>query len=193
MKGLIRPDMKNEELSKLTQTNAKVWDSVAERHYKSYHIDKLLNKKSLLDDSVKKEVGNVVGKDLIHLFCHIGTDTLSWALEGASVTGVDISGESLKYARRLSSKMEIEADFVESDILDLRQVIRKKFDLVFASTGVLCWIPDLKYFTDTVRFLLKDNGYFYILDGHPFRNMLYSEEEDKITNSIYTSYFALSP
>jgi len=35
------------------------------------------------------EVGPVAGKRLLHLQCHIGLDTLSWARLGAQVTGVE--------------------------------------------------------------------------------------------------------
>ncbi len=63
------------------------------------------------------------GKSLVHLLCHIGTDTLSWALLGAQVTGVDISPVSLQYARELAGKMNLKADFIESDIMEAAQVV----------------------------------------------------------------------
>jgi len=37
----------------------------------------------------RAEVGDVAGKKLLHLQCHFGLDTLSWARLGAQVTGVD--------------------------------------------------------------------------------------------------------
>jgi 23S rRNA G2069 N7-methylase RlmK/C1962 C5-methylase RlmI len=97
----------------------------------NYHIDTLLAGKPLLNDLIRKEVGDVRGKSLVHLLCHIGTDTLSWALLGAEVTGIDISSESLKYARQLARRMGIEADFIEADIMDVKEKIKKKYDLVF--------------------------------------------------------------
>src|SRR5215204_6209229 len=36
-----------------------------------------------------EEVGDVTGKELMHLQCHFGIDTLSWARRGARVTGFD--------------------------------------------------------------------------------------------------------
>ena len=44
------------------------------------------------------ELGPVSGRDLIHLQCHLGTDTLSWARRGARVVGLDFSPASLKIA-----------------------------------------------------------------------------------------------
>lgn len=175
-------------MTTMTQSNKKRWDGLAETHYKNYHIDKLLAGTPLLNDLIKKEVGDVKGKSLIHLLCHIGTDTLSWALLGARVTGVDISSESLKYARKLADRMEIEADFIESDIMDVKEKIDEKYDIVFSSTGVLCWLPDIQRYAQTVRHLLHDDGFFYILDGHPFRNVLL-DETGSMGNTIQGNYF----
>ncbi len=162
-------------VSKFTQSNKAGWDGLAETHYRNYHTDRLLAGKPLLNEVIKSEVGEVTGKELVHLLCHIGTDTLSWALLGASVTGIDISSESLKYARKLADKMGIEADFIEADIMEVRNKVQSKYDLAFCSTGVLCWLPDVKSFAQTVRHLLNDGGIFYIYEGHPFLSALTDE------------------
>jgi SAM-dependent methyltransferase len=161
-----------QQMNRMTQANKKGWDGLARTHYKTYHIERLVAGKPLLNDLVREEVGDVRGKSLVHLLCHIGTDTLSWALLGAKVTGVDISPVSLQYARKLAKKMGIQADFIESDIMEARHTIKAKFDIAFSSTGVLCWIPDIRVYAQTVRQLLKDDGFFYIFDGHPFRNVM---------------------
>lgn len=120
----------------------------------------------------------------------IGTDTLSWALLGARVTGIDISTESLKYARRLSQRMGIEADFIEADVMQVMDKVRSKFDIAFSLTGVLCWIPDIQRYAQTVRHLLNDDGFFYIFDGHPFRSVLLDETgETGATQVIRGNYF----
>ena len=71
----------------MTQSNKKGWDGLAEAHYKNYHTEKLIAGEPLLNELIKKEVGDVKDKSLVHLLCHIGTDTLSWALLGARVPG----------------------------------------------------------------------------------------------------------
>lgn len=50
-----------------------------------------------------QRLGGVAGRRLVHLQCHIGTDTLSWAKLGAQVTGVDFSPAALAAARRLAA------------------------------------------------------------------------------------------
>lgn len=175
-------------MNEMTNANKKAWDRLAESHFKRYDIDRLLNGEPLLDPLIIKEVGDVKGKQLCHLLCHIGTDTLSWALLGAQVTGVDISPESLKYARLLADRMGIDARFVESDVMEAGKKLDEKFDVVFASTGVLCWIPDIKKLAAEVKGLLREGGSFYLYDGHPFRNLLL-DEEGNFSDQVKGDYF----
>ena len=176
-------------MSKMTQANKQGWDGLAETHYQNYHIDKLISGTPLLNELITKEVGDVKGKSLVHLLCHIGTDTLSWALLGAKVTGIDISPESLKYARLLANRMGIEADFIESDVMDVREKVQEKYDIVFSSTGVLCWLPDIQRYAQTVRHLLHPRGIFYIFDGHPFRSVLLDDSGSLGSITIQGDYF----
>jgi SAM-dependent methyltransferase len=176
-------------MNEMTQSNKAGWDGLAATHYKNYHIPRLLSGEPLLSSLIQHEVGDVEGKSLVHLLCHIGTDTLSWALLGARVTGIDISPESLKFARRLAQKMRIDADFIEADILNVMDTVHQKFDIAFSSTGVLCWIPDINRYARTVRHLLNDGGFFYLLDGHPFRNVLLDEQGEYVDNTIRGDYF----
>jgi SAM-dependent methyltransferase len=179
----------NADMKKKTAANRKGWDGLAATHYQTYHIERLLAGDPLLCDVIRKEVGDVKGKSLVHLLCHIGTDTLSWALLGAEVTGVDISPEALSYARKLAERMSIKARFIESDILDVSRLVMGKYEIAFSSTGVLCWLPDIQAFARAVRGLLHDGGFFYILDGHPFRNVLLDEDGNFSTDRIQGDYF----
>src|SRR3954453_15889981 len=62
----------------------------------------------------------LAGLDVLHLQCHIGTDTLSLARLGARVTGLDFSPASLGVARRLADEARLEIAWVESDVLAAR-------------------------------------------------------------------------
>jgi SAM-dependent methyltransferase len=173
----------------MTQANRVGWDGLAEAHYRNYHTAKLIAGEPLLNDVIRREVGDVRDRSLVHLLCHIGTDTLSWALLGARVTGIDISPESLKRARMLADQMGLQAEFVEADVMDVMDKVHRKFDVVFSSTGVLCWLPDIERYAATVRHLLNDDGFFYILDGHPFRSMLASEAGPEGKSTVEGDYF----
>ncbi len=148
------------------------WDEVAPVHLRSYGIEGLLAGISRIDAVQKAELYPVAGMDLIHLQCHIGTDTLSLALDGASVTGVDFSGESVAIARDLASRMGLKAEFIQANVLDLVPLVSRQYDIVYTSKGVLCWIRDIDRWANTIASLLKSGGTFYILESHPVVSML---------------------
>jgi SAM-dependent methyltransferase len=116
-----------------------------------------------------EELGDVKGKELLHLQCHFGLDTLSWARRGAKVTGIDLSPEGVRAARALSQECGVPGEFVCSDLYDVRSALPKAsaFDIVFTSYGVICWLPDLVRWAEIIAYYLKPGGVFYIAEAHP--------------------------
>ncbi len=162
------------------ETNRAHWDEIAPVHLKSYNIDRLLAGESLIDSIQRQELYPVKGKDLIHLQCHIGTDTLSLALDGANVTGVDFSARSIAIARELSARMGLNVNFIEANVLDLPDIISTKYEIVYTSMGVLTWISSIEKWARTIAFLLKDNGIFYMLESHPSSFMFDDTHEGEL-------------
>jgi SAM-dependent methyltransferase len=119
-----------------------------------------------------EELGDVSGKSLLHLQCHFGMDTLSWARLGARVAGVDFSDEAIELARSLSSELNIAAEFVRSNVYDLPRALDGEFDIVYTSYGVLSWLPDLDGWAQVVAHFLKPGGTFYMVEFHPFLGMI---------------------
>ncbi len=149
----------------------KMWDEFAKVNYQSevYQTKEFLKGKTSLNSIELDELGKFVkGKSLLHLQCHFGLDTLSWARQGAKVTGVDISGKAINLARQLAKNAKIEATFVESNIYDLPKNLDEKYDIVFTSYGVLCWLNDLKRWAEIIAQFLKLGGIFYIAEFHRF-------------------------
>jgi SAM-dependent methyltransferase len=151
------------------ETNRAYWDEVTPLHVASdfYDVASFKAGRSRLHSIERTEVGDVVGKTLLHLQCHFGMDTLSWAREGAIVTGVDFSPVAIATARSLSSELAIEARFIESNIYDLPDVLSGSFDVVFASYGVVCWLPDFPAWARVAASFVKPGGCFYLIDAHP--------------------------
>ena len=114
------------------------------------------------------EVGDVRGKTLLHLQCHFGLDTLSWAREGAIVTGVDFSKPAIETARALASETGVNARFIVSEICELPEKLSEQFDIVFTSYGVLYWLPDLRRWAEVAARFVRAGGTFYIVEFHPF-------------------------
>ena len=64
-------------------------------------------------------LGSIADLDVVHLQCHIGTDTLSLPRLGArSVTGLDFSRPALEAATRLAVDCGASIDYVESELYD---------------------------------------------------------------------------
>jgi SAM-dependent methyltransferase len=170
------------------ETNKGLWDGWAKINFGSemYDVEGFKSGKTSLRATELEELGDVSGKSLLHLQCHFGLDTMSWAREGARVTGVDISDEAISLARSISEELGIEATFILSNIYDLPDVLDGKFDIVFTSYGTLCWLPDLKKWAELVKRYLKPGGTFYMVNGHPLSATL-DEEGEKITKSYFYS------
>ena len=175
------------------ETNRLFWDEAVAIHVASQFYDVAsfkAGKSSLLPVEVE-EVGDVRGKSLLHLQCHFGMDTLSWARAGATVTGVDYSLPAIEQARMLASELSIDARFVHSNVLDLPGALDGAFDIVFASYGVLIWIPDLRAWGRVAAHFLKPGGVFYLADGHPAIGMFELGKPDHPT--VRHSYFRGGP
>lgn len=131
---------------------------------------------------------DITGLDIVHLQCHIATDTISLARRGAkSVTGLDFSPASLKEARRLadSAARGEKLKFVEGSVYDALSLLKPaSFDMVFTGIGALCWLPDIRGWAHIVASLLKPGGRFFIREGHP---MLWAMD-DAITDRIQVGY-----
>jgi SAM-dependent methyltransferase len=157
------------------EANKRAWATIAEDHYQTFY-ERLSRQESTLGPTVRRELGDVAGKKVIHLQCNTGADTLSLARLGAEVTGVDLVPENVHVARRLAADLGVTtARFIESNVLALAGSHHEKYDVVFTTEGVLCWLPDLSQWARTVRHLLADNGFLYLLDSHPFF-MVWDEE-----------------
>src|SRR5271167_3604075 len=54
---------------------------------------------------VEDELGPVAGLRILHLQCHIGTDSLALAQRGAEVVGLDFSAAAIEAARGLAAEL----------------------------------------------------------------------------------------
>ena len=170
--------------------NRELWNELTPIHARSefYDVEGFKAGKSTLKSIELEELGEVSGKSLLHLQCHFGLDTLSWARLGARVTGVDFSDKAIDLARSLSKELGIEANFICSDIYDLPETLDADFDVVFTSYGVLCWLPDLRRWAEIIAHFLKTGGTFYMVADHPLANV-FENPEDVSELKVTYSYF----
>lgn len=166
-------------MNEFERANQAHWNALVPIHARSdfYDVAGFKAGKTALMPVEREEVGDVTGKRLLHLQCHFGLDTLSWARLGAEVTGVDYSDEGIAVARSLSVETGLPARFVLSSVYELPQVLSGEFDIVFTSYGVLCWLPDLGRWAQVIAHFLRPGGFFYIVEGHPFAGVFYNEPD----------------
>ena len=114
-------------------------------------------------------LGRLDGLDVVHLQCHIGTDTVSLARLGArSVTGLDFSPAALAAGRALATRAGAAVTFVESDVYDAGTALgHERFDVVYTGIGALCWLPSVTRWATVVAALLRPGGRLFIREAHP--------------------------
>lgn len=182
-------------MDKYLSANKAHWNDMVEPHVRSefYDVDGFKKGHSTLDRIVLDGVGDVKGKTLLHLQCHFGLDTLSFARLGAEVTGIDFAPKAIKHARALAQELGIPATFICSDIYDLPNQLSTEegFDVVFTSQGVLCWLPDLGRWAQVIAHFLKPGGFFFIQESHPMSHIF--DDENPTELRIRYPYFHKGP
>jgi len=151
------------------EINRRTWDTWADIHFESefYGVEAFRRGELSLPGIDRSALEPVTGLRLLHLQCHFGMDTLSWARLGADVTGVDFSPRAIALARRLADECGVAAAFVEADVYATPERVTGRFDRVVATAGVLPWLPDLQRWGAVVARMLKPGGRFYLREFHP--------------------------
>lgn len=170
--------------------NQSTWNDKVATHVASefYDMDGFLKGKSTLNEIELALLGDVSGKKILHLQCHFGQDTLSLARLGAKVTGIDLSNKAIEKANELASILNLEAQFICSDVYQSTKVLNEKFDVVFTSYGTIGWLPDLDKWAKVIAHFLKPNGKFIMADFHP---VVWMYDDDFKT--VFYNYFNVEP
>lgn len=155
------------------------WNERADVHASSqmYDVDGFLADPERISTVVRNDLSvlephlsgtGVRGRSLLHLQCHIGTDTISWARLGAvDVHGVDLSPNSLRHASRIAVADGREIRWLEGDVRFASSLVDRSFDVVVTSVGTIAWLPELGDWARSIHDLLVPGGVFMIRDDHP--------------------------
>jgi len=150
--------------------NREAWDDLARLHATSrfYDLPDIVAGASHLCPWEEDELGPVHGLDLLHLQCHIGTDTVAWARKGARCVGLDFSADALAVAETLARDCGLTVGWVQSDVYEADDALDgRTFDVVYTSFGALGWLPDLDPWAEVVHNLLRPGGVLYVAEIHP--------------------------
>jgi SAM-dependent methyltransferase len=153
------------------EVNRQNWDERATIHARDttgdYMLDRFRGGEDALHTIEAAELGDISGKRVLHLQCHIGRDTLCLVRRGAVATGLDFSGAALDVAPRLAEETGLQATFVQGAVDDAPRLTPGPFDLVFTTWGTLCWLPDLTVWARVIASALAPGGELYCADAHP--------------------------
>lgn len=174
--------------------NRASWDDRVAFHAASdgYRVEAIATDPQAISGVVdwdRELVGDVTGKSVLHLQCHIGTDTVSWGKLGArEVVGYDFSQPALDVAADLAQRADVAARWYQGDLYDAPTVIGDEaFDLVYTGVGAICWLPDIRRWAEVVGHFVPPGGQFFIRECHPVLSALDYEDPERI--SIIYPYF----
>jgi SAM-dependent methyltransferase len=186
-------------VSDYEEVNRANWDERVPAHIASpdYAVARFVSDPAFISDVVRFDLprlGDIAGLRGAHLQCHIGTDTVSLARLGASMTGLDFSAPAVSAARALASSTGASATFVQAEVYAAAEVLgRGGFDLVYTGIGALCWLPDIRRWAGVVAALLRPGGRLFMREGHPVLWTLDDERDDDLLVARYPYFEQAEP
>ena len=127
----------------------------------------------------------------VHLQCAAGHDTLSLINLGAKkVIGVDISDKMIELAREKSRRLNMNAEWINADVLDLPKKLDGVADLVYTGRGALNWIMNIDVWAKAIFRTLKEGGRLYVFEGHPMTFFFDMSKETLQLDLEFEGYFS---
>jgi SAM-dependent methyltransferase len=169
------------------ELNRLAWDERVPLHVGSafYDTETFLAGRSSLRAFELEEIGVLAGKSLLHLQCHFGQDSLSWARQGARVTGLDFSEPAIAQARRLATEVGVDAEFAVANVYDAPEAVGgRTFDVVYTGLGALVWLPDIPRWAAVCASLVAPGGFLYLAEFHPIMDVF---DDDRL--EVVEPYF----
>jgi SAM-dependent methyltransferase len=167
--------------------NREFWDERVPLHTSSdfYDVEGFKAGREPLETFELEDLGDVSGRSLVHLQCHFGLDTLSWARHGARVTGLDFSAPAIEAARKLAADIGVKADFVCADVYDAPAALGgPSFEIVYVNVGAINWLPDIRRWAGVVSALLNPSGVLYMKEVHPF-SWVFGDDDLTVENDYF--------
>jgi SAM-dependent methyltransferase len=171
----------------LSDVNRAFWDERVPIHTTSdfYDVEGFLGGATALRPFEPEELGDVRGLSLVHLQCHFGLDTLSWARLGAEVTGLDFSAPAMEAAAGLTERAGLQADWVVSDVMRADEALGgRRFDVVYTGLGALNWLDDIDRWANVVTSLIAPGGRLYLVEFHPVTE-IFGDDDLTVENGYF--------
>ncbi len=159
------------------------WDERVAGHIDGYKVHRYLDDPEHMSDIVMFDVdrlGDITGLEVLHMQCHIATDTITLARLGANVTGLDFAPSAIAAAEEMFAKTGTPGRFVTSELYDAPAALGEQFDLVYTGVGAINWLPDIDGWAGVVDHFVKPGGRLFMTEGHPVAWALDQDREDHL-------------
>src|SRR6266568_312206 len=138
------------------------YDEVADQYSRALDPEGL----GLVDPVLTELIGEVARQEVLSLACGQGQDARLLARLGATVTGVDVSSEMLRYARAHEAADPRGIVYVQGDAQDLEVFPSGSFEGVVCHLALMD-IPQLAAAVQSVSRVLREQGWFVFSIVHP--------------------------
>ncbi len=161
-----------------TEQNRRAWNEIAEVRQRGFPPASFFAAgNSVLGPQALAAIPDARGQRLLHLQCSTGEDTLSWAVAGATATGVDISEIQIALAAEKAAAAGLDVRFIAADVYALPDELQRgSFDYVYTGGGALMWLPDIARWAQIVAAALRPGGRLVLLEIHPVALCLWVTE-----------------
>ena len=159
------------------------WDDRVAGHIDGYRMDRYLDNPDHMSDIVmfdRDRLGDLTGKKVLHLQCHIASDTITLARLGAEVTGIDFAPSAIAAARDLFARTDTPGRFIESEVYDAPAALDEQFDMVYTGVGAINWLPNIDGWAGVVDHFVKPGGRLFMTEGHPVAWALDQDRDDRL-------------
>jgi ubiquinone/menaquinone biosynthesis C-methylase UbiE len=174
----------NQEVREFWNKVAADWDIQVKDNGDS---NRILNSDPILWDFI----GEIKHLKVLDAGCGTGYLSRKLAIQGAVVTGIDISENMIAIAKEKSTQSNLAINFYVDDCLKLEKLSDQYFDLVIANY-VLMDVPDLEGAMNAFNRVLKENGHAVLIFSHPCfpqGKATVSENNEEVNYHWNFSYF----
>lgn len=173
--------------AEIVRRNARRWEAMA-THRPGMSLEQHRAGESALEPEELDLLGDLRGHRVLHLACSTCDEGITMAIRGAQVVGVDITETHVRMGREKAATLGVAVDLRVGDMMNLEfDADLREFDLVYISSGGICWVPDLDDWLAGVKHALKPDGRILISEHHPFWETMGVTGERQLT--VLSDYF----
>ena len=164
-------------------TADELWtDEHTSKQMLEYHLNESIDVSSRNKSFIERSVGWIVTQfgvdnksEIADFGCGPGLYATRLAEQGAKVTGIDFSENSLRYAKQVAKEEDLDIDYIHANYLDFET--SKKFDLITMIMCDFCALsPEQRNIMLTKFYSLLKPGGSVLLDVYSLNSFVQKEE-----------------